>query len=219
MINKITTIARTGVNCYIIRTETGFFMVDTGFPFARKAINKALIDAGCRPGELKLVIITHGDTDHTGNCLFLRKRYNAKIAAHPHEGETCETGDLARNRKNKRSFFLRTGFAISKIVIKNKFIPDISLDDGDDLSAYGFNARVIHTPGHSLGSVSILTADGDFFCGDFLVNSREPSINHLVDDPAEMAASVEKIKALKIRKIYPGHGRAFTVEDFLKNYR
>jgi len=214
---EIITIAKKIVNCYIIHNEDSFIMVDSGFSFYRKAVNEALIDAGCRPGELKLVIITHGDTDHTGNCIFLREKYDAKIAVHPVEAKTLETGDMLINRKTRRSFLLRAGFAMSRLLMRGKFKADIFLADGEDLSPYGLNARVIHTPGHTIGSISILTAEGDFFCGDFLSNNKMPKVNSLVDDPAEMAASLSKMKSLDIRKIYPGHGQAFTMEEFLKN--
>jgi hydroxyacylglutathione hydrolase len=213
---EITTIARMGVNCYIIHSENSFIMVDSGFSWSRKAVNEALMDAGCRPGELKLVVVTHGDTDHTGNCVFLREQYDAKIAVHQSEAKTLETGDMLINRKSKRGFLLRSGFALSRIFMKGKFKPDIFLADGQELSPYGLNAKVIHTPGHSIGSLSVLTAEGDLFCGDFLVGGKIPRVNTLLDDPEEMAASLAKLNTLTIRKIYPGHGQAFTLEEFLK---
>ena len=214
---EITTIAKMGVNCYIIHTDGGFFMIDSGFSWSRKAVNEALIDAGCRPGELKLVIITHGDTDHTGNCIFLRENYDTKIAVHPQEAKALETGDMLINRTTKRGLLLRMGFAMSRRVMKGKFKADIFLADGQDLSQYGLNAKVIYTPGHTVGSVSILTAEGDFFCGDFLSSRKSPQVNSLVDNAAEMAASVAKLKQLNVKNIYPGHGKAFTMEEFLKS--
>ncbi len=214
---EITTINRMGVNCYIIHTESGFFMVDSGLSFSRKAVNEGLIDAGCRPGELKLVVLTHGDIDHTGNCIFLRKEYNAKIAVQQGEAKALEKGSIAGNRKRNRGIFFRVVLAPLWKLIGRPFKPDVFLSDNEDLSQYGLNARVIYTPGHTMGSISILTAEEDFFCGDFLSNRKVPRVNSLVDDAAEMAASLAKLKTLSIRKIYPGHGPAFTKEELLKN--
>ena len=205
---EITTIDKMGVNCYIIHTDGGFFMIDSGFSLSRKAVNEALIDAGCRPGELKLVIMTHGDTDHTGNCIFLREEYDAKIAVHPQEAKALETGDMLINRATKRGHFVQDGFwrHVPWRVMEGKFKADIFLADRQDLSQYGLNARVIYTPGHTVGSISILTAEGDFFCGDFLSNRKIPQVNSLVDNAAEMAASVAKLKQLMSGISIPGTG-------------
>jgi hydroxyacylglutathione hydrolase len=56
----------------------------------------------------------------------------------------------------------------------NKFKRDIFLQDGQSLQEYGFNASVIHLPGHTKGSIAILTDQGDLFSGDTLVNMRKP---------------------------------------------
>jgi len=47
-----------------------------------ETLENKLTTAGCLPGKLKLVIITHGDFDHTGNCAKLQQKYNCKIAMH-----------------------------------------------------------------------------------------------------------------------------------------
>ena len=54
------------VNCYLITTETGFLLVDTGSSRRCAELEKELASAGCQPGDLKLIVLTHGDFDHTG---------------------------------------------------------------------------------------------------------------------------------------------------------
>jgi glyoxylase-like metal-dependent hydrolase (beta-lactamase superfamily II) len=51
-----------------------------------------------------------------------------------------------------------------------KFTPDLEIDEGFDLSSYGFDGRILHIPGHSKGSIGVLTAKGDLFCGDLFYN-------------------------------------------------
>jgi glyoxylase-like metal-dependent hydrolase (beta-lactamase superfamily II) len=53
-----------------------------------------------------------------------------------------------------------------------KFKPDIFLRDGQDLGEYGFGAKIIHLPGHTKGSIGILTEEGDLFAGDTLVMAK-----------------------------------------------
>jgi len=193
-------------NCYIIRTEIGFILIDTGRGSKRTRLEKELDTLGCRPGNLNLILLTHGDFDHTGNCAYLRDMFGTKIAMHADDSGMVEYGDMFYNRKTG-------GFLIKGIVNLlfriRKFKPDYFVDDGYDLSEYGLDAKVIHLPGHSKGSIGVLTASGDLFCGDLFVNIKKPELNSIIDDPMEASASAEKLRGYEIRMVYPGHGRPF----------
>jgi glyoxylase-like metal-dependent hydrolase (beta-lactamase superfamily II) len=205
------------VNCYLIDTKSGFILIDTGASNSRADLESELESAGCTPGELKLIIITHGDFDHTGNAAYLRKTFGAKIGMHPHDAGMAEHGDMFWNRKSG-NFLIRTlagplfGFGKSK-----RFRPNIHIEDGCDLSEYGFDAEVISIPGHSKGSIGILTSGGDLFCGDLLENTKEPGLNSIMDDTEAADVSIEKLKGLKIKTIYPGHGEPFPMELIVKD--
>jgi hydroxyacylglutathione hydrolase len=214
---EIRTIATGIVNCYLIISETGFFLIDTGISFQRGTLKKALNESGCRPGDLKLVVITHADFDHTGNCAWLREKYKASVAVHREEAEAIETGRMLKNRKNRQGVFFTAVVNLGGLFVFRRFKPDIIVAGGEDLSRYGLDGRIVHIPGHSRGSIGVLTGEGDFFCGDLLASRREPVRNSLVDDPAEMDASIEKMKTLNIRIVYPGHGRPFTMDELVTN--
>ena len=203
-------------NCYIIKAGDALFMVDAGVNFLRSSLKKTLKNAGCKPGDLKMVIITHGDYDHTGNAAYLQKKYGAKIAIHRSETGVVEWGDMLSSRKTKQGIVFRMTLGVLKWLVFRKVKPDIFVGEGDDLSQYGLDGRVVHIPGHSIGSIGILTKEGDFFCGDLMTNSGKPEKNTLVDDTTEMDASIEKLKALGIKTVYPGHGKPFKMEEFFK---
>jgi len=209
------------VNCYLVTGDKGYVLIDTGGPNSRKQLEATLENNGCKPGNLDLIIITHGDFDHTGNAAHLRAKYNAKIAGHRDDAGMAEHGDMFAGRKKASRlvrFIVRVfapvffGFGKSE-----RFIPDILTDDNYVLSIRGLEARIVATPGHSKGSISILTADGCLFCGDLLTNEEKPSLNSIIDNPVEARASVEQLKSLNIRVIYPGHGKPFTKEAFIKH--
>jgi glyoxylase-like metal-dependent hydrolase (beta-lactamase superfamily II) len=204
-------------NCYLVKTGTGFILIDTGMSFGRGTLVKTLEKAGCKPGNLNLVVITHADFDHTGNCAYLRKKYGTKIGIHRNESPAVETGRMLLNRKRKQSFFNRTMMYLMGFLIFRRFKPDIYLEDGESLSAYGLDARVYHFPGHSQGSIGVLTEEGDLFCGDLLVNGNGPETSSFYDDTEQLKQSVARLKTLKIRTVYPGHGRPFPPEEFFKN--
>jgi glyoxylase-like metal-dependent hydrolase (beta-lactamase superfamily II) len=135
-------------------------------------------------------------------------------------------GDQGWNRKAKPDRVTLFGkiiiFISSHIARSGKFdtfIPDLYVVDGYDLSEYGLDAKVLHLPGHSKGSIGILASSGDLFCGDLLMNMFKPDLHFLIDDLLDCDASVEKLKSLKIKTVFPGHGKPFPMELFLKNYR
>ncbi|MGB2799355.1 MAG: MBL fold metallo-hydrolase [Dehalococcoidia bacterium] len=210
------------VNCYLIETDTGYMLIDTGCSNKRTDLEKELESAGCKPGNLKLIVLTHGDFDHTGNAAYLRKKFGTKIAMHNDDSGMAERGNMFWNRK-KGNILLRMiasilfGFGKSE-----RFKPDYYIGDGYDLSGYGFDAKALHIPGHSKGSIGILTAGGDLICGDLLSNREkpdQPDINSIMDDSAAANASVDKLKSLKINTVYPGHGKPFPMELFTKKNR
>lgn len=223
----ITTITIDNVNCYLVNTGEGFVLIDTGYAKSRSALEEALQKAGCQPGDLKLILITHGDFDHTGSGAYLREKYGVKIAMHREEAGVVEFGDMLKARKIGERWLMRVMMKVMVVFMGggrfDRFSPDIFLGDGDDLSAYGFAARVLHIPGHSRGSIAFLTESGDLFCGDLLENSgapkKKPSLNSLIDELPVAKASVEKLSVLPIQTVFPGHGDPFPMEQFVENYR
>jgi glyoxylase-like metal-dependent hydrolase (beta-lactamase superfamily II) len=102
---------------------------------------------------------------------------------------------------------------LSKAVEFDKFKPDIMIDEGFDLSPYKLQAEILHIPGHSKGSIGILTREGELFCGDFAYNM--PGFK-FIDDSADHAESTNKLKQLRIETIYPGHGKPFPMTALIK---
>lgn len=203
------------VNCYLIQTKAGHILIDTGGSEVRTDLCKGLQDAGCVPGSLELVVLTHGDFDHTGNAAFLRKSFGARIAMHGGDSGKAEHGDMFSNRK-RSNFLVRTVTRLlSGLGPEERFSPDLVLADGDDLSRFGLEATVLALPGHSKGSIGVLTSDGELFCGDLFENTDEPRLNPQLEDPAEAKRSLEKLKRMRISVVYPGHGSPFTKEQLL----
>jgi len=214
---------RTGsVNCYLVKADTGFILVDTGSPKNRFELERKFEQIGCIPGNLRLTILTHGDFDHTGNAAYFRKKFNVKIAMHAGDSQMVERGDMFLNRRKGNSlqgWIVKTLFGFGK---SQRFKPDQEITDGFDLTGYGLEAKVIHIPGHSTGSIGILTTDGTLICGDLLENTSTingPKINSLIDDPETAKRSIDTLSNLNIDMVYPGHGRPFTMNSFLTKFR
>lgn len=202
------------VNCYLVETDTGFVLIDTGSSNQRTKLESELEGAGCGPGNLKLIVLTHGDFDHTGNAAYLRAKFGIKIAMHRDDVGMAEHGDMFWNRSSGNKLIRVMAPILYRYSKSNRFRPDIYIGEGDDLSKYGFEAQVLSIPGHSKGSIGILSASGDLYCGDLLENYGEPAINSIMDDPTTAALSIQALRGLKIKTVYPGHGKPFPMDSF-----
>jgi glyoxylase-like metal-dependent hydrolase (beta-lactamase superfamily II) len=140
-----------GVNCYLVAASTGFVLVDTGTPEKRNVLDAELERAGCPPGDLRLIVLTHGDYDHAGNAAHLRSRYDAKIAMHRDDVGRVARADWSWNLKPKPDKF-RFLFRVVAVFIRpgefDTFEPDILVHDRQSLASHGLDATVIHLPGH-----------------------------------------------------------------------
>jgi glyoxylase-like metal-dependent hydrolase (beta-lactamase superfamily II) len=205
------------VNAYLIDAPGGHLLIDTGNSSARKELCSELENCGCSSRSFKLVILTHGDFDHIGNAAYLRKTYGVRIAMHTDDLGMAERGDMFANRNKPNIIFKLLMPIFSGFGRDQRFTPDIPVGDGYEFSEYGFDARVVSLPGHSKGSIGILTGEGELFCGDLFENIKGPTLNSLMDDPAAAKDSIEKLDAMQITMVYPGHGQPFTMESLKNN--
>lgn len=196
------------VNCYLVKGASGFVLVDSGFSTQRKELLRRLEAAGCRPGELKMIVITHGDFDHTGNAAVLRARYSCPIGMHPGDCGMAEQGDMFYGRKQGNALLRWLSPRVMGFRPADRFQADLVLAEGFDLAAYGWEARVVELPGHSQGSIGVLSADGNLFCGDLLDNTSG-KVGPGMGDPADFISSINRVKGMEVCRIYPGHGQAF----------
>jgi hydroxyacylglutathione hydrolase len=207
------------VNCYLITTGKGFILIDTGTSNQRAMLERELEGAGCMPGDLRLIVITHGDFDHIGNAAYLRKKFDSKIGMHPGDSGMAERGDMFWGRKKSNPVVRMFAPLLVRFKKADRFSPDVPLGDGSDLSEYGFDARILSIPGHSRGSIGILTAEGELFCGDLLTNQDQPFLNSIMDNLPEANASVDRLLGEKVGTVYPGHGEPFPMASFIEHYR
>ena len=68
-----------------------------------------------------------------------------------------------------------------------------------------------------MGSIGVLLNNGDLICGDLLENQEGPSLNSIMDDMVAAKASVEQLRGLEIKTIFPGHGQSFSKDQLLEN--
>jgi hydroxyacylglutathione hydrolase len=208
------------VNCYLIKTDLGFVLVDTGTKMKRTKLAEKLSAHGCTPGSLKLIFITHGDADHIGSAAYLRAAFGAPIAMHEGDVPMSESGDMFSGRKPPNRLLRAIAPLVMRIPEEDRFAPDVLVEEGSDLEQYGLaRARVLLLRGHSAGSIALLLADGSLLCGDVLENRKAPRLGSIMDDVPAAEASVERLTAIGLGTVYPGHGSPFAFADLARPSR
>jgi hydroxyacylglutathione hydrolase len=98
---------------------------------------------------------------------------------------------------------------------------DIVLGDGEfSLSEYGIPGKIVHTPGHSMGSVSVLLETGEAFVGDLAMSMfplrLSPGLPILAEDMQKVRESWKLLIDMGVKTIYPAHGKPFSVDIIRK---
>ncbi len=149
--------------------------------------------------ELKYIVLTHGHFDHIATLDEVRSATGAEVLIHERDAEM-----LSDSLKNGYSdFFIGEFFADPA---------SGTLSNGDVINTGDISLTVIHTPGHSRGSVC-LEWEGYLFTGDTLFASNIGRSDLYGGDGATIMRSLRMLAGMKPSlEIYPGHGPASTIE-------
>lgn len=214
---------RVGINrCYVIKDE-GCIMVDTGPPNSGKAIKKWFSEIRVNPKKVQLIILTHGHGDHVGSALGVKNFTGAPIAIHEKDRYYLEDGKvLWPSAASTWGHIARYLFKPMAFVLRfNGFKADVIIgDEGLSLEEYGMPGRIIHTPGHTPGSVSVLLETGDAFVGCMTHNNfpfrLRPGLPIFAEDLPRLRESWRLLLDAGAKTIYPAHGGPFSSEEMLK---
>lgn len=191
-------------NCYLVTDGGQAILVDTA-----SGQNLDQVMAECDKYTLKLIVLTHVHFDHAENAAALSAQYGVPVAIHRKDEELFDSFDKQPLKSSGLVGCVVLGMSLK--VLRNTTVarPDnlIYVEEGDDLNAYGFNAKVIELPGHTLGSIGLDVEGRHLLVGDALDNWIRPGTGHLFYDKEATRKSAEKIRALGDRTIYYGHGK------------
>jgi glyoxylase-like metal-dependent hydrolase (beta-lactamase superfamily II) len=202
----------TGIaNTHIVENGQSVVVIDAGMPHQARRIVNHVRALGHSPQDIRLIAVTHGHVDHAGSAVDLKRMTGAPIGLHRTDAPLTATRDL-KIPPGRTAVVDAAGSVLRAFgwtVPLETFTPDVWLDDGMSLHDFGIAAHVVHTPGHTLGSVSIAFEDGTVFIGDALLNLLHVSFPLWWQDPVRARESACKIQSLKPCVCYSGHGRQF----------
>lgn len=208
---------RVGVDNVFVVREQGVILVDGGQPGMFPLLTRGLRRAGVAPADVRLIALTHGHWDHVGCVARAKALTGAKLAMHGAERERME-----RNLRVMPPGRTPWGGVLSRVIAgtlmrwarSDPATVDVEIpDEGMSLAPWGVDGTIVHTPGHSPGSVSVLLASGDALVGDLAMNMFPlrlgPGLPIFAEDPALLRGSIEKLLSLGAKTIHPAHGGAF----------
>ncbi len=199
------------VNSFLIQGDTGSILIDAGLPGQENKLWKHLEELEIAPEDIKLVIITHAHQDHTGGLKAVKLRTGAEVLCHVDEAEFLRNG--ANSSVVPHTWLLKRLLALVKEIKVAPVEPDILIRDEYPLNDYGIDGKVIHTPGHTAGSVSVIVEGRSAFVGDIVMKlpllskgSYHPVIGQ---DLAQVYQSWRDILDTGVETIYTAHGKPF----------
>lgn len=217
------------VNWYLIEDGGELALIDAGWPRSWPRVEDAIKGLGRSVGDLSAIVLTHAHPDHLGAAEAARRATGATV--HVHRDELARAHGKARGaspftlvpgllptlwRPTAFGFVLHAtarGFMMPTWVSEAR-----GFDSGAQLDVPG-HPRVISTPGHTAGHVSLHLPDrGILIAGDalatldVLTRERGPRLmpQPLSADPAQTRSSLENLAGLDAGTVLTGHGEPFT---------
>ena len=208
-----------GVRAFVITGERPF-LVDTGIPGSASAILGKLEELSIAPGDIALIVITHAHPDHAGSAAELQAITGAPIlaqrldapalgagASEPVVGRTPEAKAFAEQIA-ARMANAPSGPAYASVDAA------VIVDDEADLGEFGVDARVIHTPGHTAGGLTVVLGNGEAITGDLIDRlDGRPALAGFATDADAAVASVARVLALRPAVAHTCHGGSFQLSE------
>lgn len=221
------------VNSYLIY-EDPLTLIDTGpkTEEARESLMAGLKELKLEARDIKRIIITHCHSDHFGNTRFIQEASNCEVMLHPGDahyiigdyeevirkwcdGVNALLVESGVDPKEADGLSARFGSRLKKF--GDSIDQAVFISDGSFVKTESCNLKVLHTPGHSPGSITLYDEKGGFiFSGDTVLDGITPNpVAEVMDgfkDFNNIEAyrnSLERVLAFEFRSVLPGHGIPF----------
>lgn len=190
---------------YLVQGSKKNLLIDTGLPWEGDILESQLASIGLAKDDIHIVVLTHEHLDHIGCVPYFSPR--TVIAAH----------SMAANKIALQDEFVMMSKSFHLNV--DEYHIDFHLHHGTNIDLGGVALQVLHTPGHSSGSICLYDSDqqvlftGDTIFANGILGGIFPS-----GSISDYALTLRQLSTLRVKELYPGHGRisATPEEDFTK---
>lgn len=194
---------------YLWQDDEGLTLIDAGWTGAAPEIEAALRGAGFDPARLRRIVLTHGHRDHVGSAGELADRLGAEILAHRLDAPVIR-GEAPVPEPTLLDWEIPLYAHGLTVPEAPPTRVDRELEDGDVLD-FGDGAVVVHTPGHTDGSIAIHLPRHDvLFTGDTVASVQGVTFGVFHVDRERAMTSMRRLSDLKPSVICCGHGDPVT---------
>jgi len=223
---NIISIKTSFTNSYILKCNNGYLLIDTSYHNKYNKFKRKIKKLGINLSQIKYCLLTHHHDDHTGFVAKLIKDNNVTLIVHENSIPFLREGS-SENSSKPINLCVKIIFTIFSLFHKFKFSPitlrtkDIILknDNNEILKKIGINGKIIHTPGHTNDSISVVLSDGNVIVGDIAMNffnlcgSKHRPI--YAQDTKKIYLSWNKLIEEGAKMIYPAHGQPFSADKLM----
>lgn len=218
------------IRCYLLPCSEGYLLIDTGYAGDHGRFVKALDRLGVGMSDIRFLLLTHHHDDHAGFAARPVEQTDCRVIVHENAVLPLSQG-TSEDTMDPVNACIRAVFSVFEIVHGAFRYPPLVIRDedivlfGDDfdlLQRIGIDGKVLHTPGHSSDSISVVLSEGSALVGDAAMNFLNVCrIKHrpiFVEDIDLVFESWRKLTEHGAERIYPAHGNPFPAER-LTRYR
>ena len=207
-------------NVYLLKSAHGYVQIDAGYKSTVGKYFEFLKRNEIEPQDIKLIIATHAHADHVGALKTIKDATNAKVLIHENDSDALINGKQADVKGVSLYGNLLLKMIPKKLEIYDPVNPDIIIKKEFALSDFGLNAKVIHTPGHTMGTISVIHENGNAFVGctaqSFPIKLT-PGLPASAIDINLVLSSWKLLVQEGVKTVFVGHGRKpFSIERIKK---
>jgi glyoxylase-like metal-dependent hydrolase (beta-lactamase superfamily II) len=215
--------------CYLLKCKDGYLLIDTAYTRKYNNFKLKLLKLNIKLDQIKYLLLTHHHDDHVGFASKFLDETNAQLIVHTNATQGLLSGknDVGLEPVNGCIAIILKLFGLTQRHIfppvdVTKYQTHLITGDENGLLDHlcGIEGKIIHTPGHTQDSISVIMDSGEAFVGDAAMNflnfCRIKYRPIFINDMRKVLESWDKIIRKNVHIIYPAHGQPFTVQELVK---
>jgi glyoxylase-like metal-dependent hydrolase (beta-lactamase superfamily II) len=209
-------------NAFLLSRGTQHVLIDAGPRLGYSVLRRNLARLGIPQDGLAALVLTHAHFDHAENANRVQRDYNTRIIIQQEDAGCLSRGEnpmIVGTTRLTRPLTNLLGKRVLSLAHYPPVTPDNTFDESFDLNPLGMNAYLLHTPGHSPGSASVIINGEIALVGDTLFGVfRSATFPPFADLPLVLIASWRKLLDTGCTLFLPSHGGAVTRELLQREY-
>ncbi len=209
-------------NAFLLSCEGCHVLIDTGRTDSFRRLKRNLDQLRIPQDGLACLVLTHAHFDHAENAHRIQAEYAAKLIIQQEDANDLSRGENPMIHGTNPMLKTLTDSFGKRVLARAHYTPamaDITFDETFDLNLFGVNASILHTPGHSIGSASVIVNNEIALVGDTLFGVFPKAIfPPFADQPVTLIKSWKKLLDTECTLFLPSHGGEITRERLQREY-